>query len=206
LGRAAPTRILRDDGRHCPMHADAAPEGRTLIANGWRMVKRQPCLQRADEGHTIVNALGRTSYTPQPQGPPEGFRNPAQSAPESPCPGRGSHGRGGAGVRPQEISRSARAPRRRFLEGAADVDRGRSREAPRGVARVAPGSREKLAGARLHEDGGRARADRAGNRAPAAAANEIARRAWVTMRESSGRIDNLPPAWAYCSALRRASP
>jgi hypothetical protein len=39
-----------------------------------------------------------------------------------------------------------------------------------------------------------------------AAANEIARRAWVTMRESSGRIDNLPPAWAYCSALRRASP
>src|SRR5258707_14851852 len=98
------------------------------------------------------------------------------------------------------------APRRRFLEGAADVDRGRSREAARGVARVAPGSREKLAGARLHEDGGRARADRAGNRAPAAAANEIARRAWVTMRESSGRIDNLPPAWAYCSALRRASP
>ena len=92
---------------------DAAPEARTLIANGWRKVKRQPCLQRADEGHTIVNALGRTSYTPQPQGPPEGFRNPAQSAPESPCPGRGSHGRGG--VRPQD------APRRRFLKGAADV-------------------------------------------------------------------------------------
>jgi hypothetical protein len=46
-------------------------------------LKGSPCLQRADEGHTIVNALGRTSYTPQPQGPPEGFRNPAQSAPES---------------------------------------------------------------------------------------------------------------------------
>jgi hypothetical protein len=41
--------------------------------------------RHADEGHTIVNALGRTSYTPQPQGPPEGFRNPAQSASESPC-------------------------------------------------------------------------------------------------------------------------
>src|SRR5258707_2124031 len=46
-------------------------------------LKGSPCLQRADEGHTIVNALGRTSYPPQPQGPPEGFRNPAQSAPES---------------------------------------------------------------------------------------------------------------------------
>src|SRR5262245_27674156 len=72
-------------------------------------------------------------------------------------------------------SRSARAPRHLFLKRAADVDRGRSREAPRGVARMAPGSREKLAGARLHEDGGRARADRAGDRAPAAAgADEIA--------------------------------
>jgi len=40
---------------------------------------------------------------------------------------------------------------------------------------MAPGSREELAGARLHEDGGRARADRAGDRAPAAAgADEIA--------------------------------
>jgi hypothetical protein len=33
LGRAAPTRTVRDDGRHCPMHVDAAPEARTLIAN-----------------------------------------------------------------------------------------------------------------------------------------------------------------------------
>src|SRR5262249_11794108 len=65
-------------------------------------------------------------------------------------------------------SRSARAPRHLFLKRAADVDRGRSREAPRGVARMAPGSREKLAGARLHED-------RAGDRALAAAgADEIA--------------------------------
>jgi hypothetical protein len=44
LGRAAPTRIPRDDGRHCPMHVDAAPEARTLITNGWRKVKRQPLL------------------------------------------------------------------------------------------------------------------------------------------------------------------
>jgi hypothetical protein len=42
LGRAAPTRIPRDE--HCPMHVDAAPEARTLIANGWRKVKRQPLL------------------------------------------------------------------------------------------------------------------------------------------------------------------
>src|SRR2546429_9175553 len=50
---------------------------------------RSPCLQRADERHTLVNALGRTSYIPNPRSL-EGFRNPAQSAPESPCPGRGS--------------------------------------------------------------------------------------------------------------------
>ena len=39
-------------------------------------------LRRAGQRHTLVNALGRTSYSPT-QGPPEGFRNPAQSAPES---------------------------------------------------------------------------------------------------------------------------
>jgi hypothetical protein len=32
LGRAVPTRTVRDNGRHCPMHVDAAPEARTLIA------------------------------------------------------------------------------------------------------------------------------------------------------------------------------
>ena len=114
-----------------PRGHDAAPEARTLIANGW--LKGSPCLQRADEGHTIVNALGRTSYTPQPQGPPEGFRNPAQSAPESPCPGRGSHGPGGAGVRPQDISRSPRA---------AASSRGGSRCRPRTIARSAARSRQ----------------------------------------------------------------
>jgi hypothetical protein len=46
-------------------------------------LKGSPCLRRAGERHTLVNALGRTSYTPQPKVPPEGFRNPAQSAPES---------------------------------------------------------------------------------------------------------------------------
>src|SRR5262249_16995750 len=45
-------------------------------------VKSSPCLWRANERHILVNALGRTSYSPT-QGPPEGFRNPAQSAPES---------------------------------------------------------------------------------------------------------------------------
>jgi hypothetical protein len=53
-----------------------------------RRLKGSPCLQRDDEGPTIPNALGRTSYTPNPRSP-EGFRNPAQSAPEHPCPGRG---------------------------------------------------------------------------------------------------------------------
>src|SRR5215472_15407290 len=49
-----------------------------------------------------------------------------------------------------------------------------SREAQRGVAGMAPGSRKELAGARLHEDGRGARADRTGDRAAAAAgADEI---------------------------------
>jgi len=46
---------------------------------------------------------------------------------------------------------------------------------------MAPGPGETPAGARLHEDGGRARAGRADDRAPPAAANEIARRARVTV-------------------------
>src|SRR5262245_17937167 len=50
-----------------------------------------------------------------------------------------------------------------------------SREAQRGVAGMAPDSRKELAGARLHEDGRGARADRTGDRAAAAAgADEIA--------------------------------
>src|SRR5580704_9795594 len=93
-----------------------------------------------------------SSYTPQPK-VPRGISEPRSVGARIP------HALGGvligAGVRPQDISRSARAPRRRLLKGAADVDRGRSREAPRGVGRMAPGSREKLAGARLHEDGER---------------------------------------------------
>jgi hypothetical protein len=39
------------------------------------------CLPRVDERPIVKIALGRTSQTPS-QGPPEGFRNPAQSAPE----------------------------------------------------------------------------------------------------------------------------
>src|SRR6266446_6982864 len=44
-------------------------------------LKGSPCLQRADEGHTIVNALGRTSYTPQPQVPPRDFGTPLSRRP-----------------------------------------------------------------------------------------------------------------------------
>src|SRR5215813_9436162 len=124
-------------------------------------------------GVTLMQPSGVPPTPPNPRSP-EGFRNPAQPAPE-PMPWAGfSLGAEARGCAPK-TSHSARAPRRLFLKRAADVDRGRSREAPRGVARMAPDSREKLAGARLHEDGGRARADRAGDRALAAAgADEIA--------------------------------
>src|SRR5262244_1567753 len=106
-------------------------------------LKGSPCLQRADEGHTIVNALGRTSYTPQPQGPPEGFRRP------NPMPWAGfSWARRRGSAPPRHLPLGTR-PAPPLPQGGSDVDRGRSREAPRGVARMAPGSREKLAGARL---------------------------------------------------------
>jgi hypothetical protein len=70
-------------------------------------LRGSPCLQRADEGHTIVNALGRPPTPPNPR-PPRDLGTPLSRRP-NPCPGRGSHGRGGAGVRPQDISRSPRA-------------------------------------------------------------------------------------------------
>src|SRR5262245_47153503 len=68
--------------------------------------------------------------------------------------------------------------------GAEDVDRGRPQEAAgcRGDAGVAPGAGEGPAEERLHEDGGRTRADRADYRATAAgaAADEITRAVRLT--------------------------
>jgi hypothetical protein len=60
---------------------DATAEARTSPMAGGRL-KGSPCLRRAGERHTLVNALERTSYTPQPKVPPRDFGNPAQSAPE----------------------------------------------------------------------------------------------------------------------------
>ena len=50
---------------------------------------------------------------------------------------------------------------------------------------MAPGSREKLAGARLHEDGRRARADRAGDRAPPAAGTDEIAPTWFAAQRKS---------------------
>jgi hypothetical protein len=37
--RAAPTRTVRDDGRHCPMHVDAPPEARSMATKRLAKVK-----------------------------------------------------------------------------------------------------------------------------------------------------------------------
>jgi hypothetical protein len=72
-------------------------------------------------------------------------------------------------------------------ESAEYVDRGRSREVARGVTELASGPGQAPAGARLHEDGGRARA-RGDDRAPSAGAeDEITRgsteqRPWLPAR------------------------
>src|SRR5262249_4235804 len=92
LGRAAPTCICWGDGcAECPCCVATSMQ-RPRCARCPPMVDetlpRSPCLQRADERHTVVDALGRTSYTPNPRSP-EGFRNPAQSAPEFPMPWAG---------------------------------------------------------------------------------------------------------------------
>jgi integrase len=49
---------------------------------------RSPCLQRADERHTLVNALGRTSYTPQPK-VPRGISKPRSVGARIPMPWAG---------------------------------------------------------------------------------------------------------------------
>jgi hypothetical protein len=49
---------------------------------------RSPCLQRADEGHTVVDALGRTSYTPQPK-VPRGISEPRSVGARIPMPWAG---------------------------------------------------------------------------------------------------------------------
>jgi hypothetical protein len=64
------------------------PRRARCIAEGWRKVKRQRCLRRARERHTLVNALGRTSYTPQPKVPPRDFGTPLSRRP-NPMPWAG---------------------------------------------------------------------------------------------------------------------
>jgi len=66
------------------------PRRARCIADGWRRLKGSPCLRRAGERHTLVNALGRTSYTPQPK-VPRGISEPRSVGARIPCPGRGSH-------------------------------------------------------------------------------------------------------------------
>ena len=121
-----------------------------------------------------------------------------------------ARGCGSAKQTPEHIAPLRRAPRHTLEEGAEYVDRGRSREVARGVAGVASGAGEKLAEARLHENGGRARADRAGDRAPPAA-NEIARQS-RTMRESSeaeavkdGSVNRLDRRGTSASPRKRTS-
>ena len=89
---------------------------------GGRLKGSSPCLQHADEGHSVVDALGRTSYTPQPK-VPRGISEPRSVGARIPMPWAGF----------SWARRRGSAPPRH-------VNRGRSREAPRGVVRMAPGS------------------------------------------------------------------
>ena len=114
------------------------------LVNRWWQVERQPLLAACrSRAYHRKRPRAYLLHSPTPK-VPRGISEPRSVGARIP------HALGGvligAGVRPQDISRSARAPRRRLLKGAADVDRGRSREAPRGVARMAPGSREKACG------------------------------------------------------------
>ena len=93
LGRAAPTCICWGDGcAECPCCVATSMQ-RPRRARCPPMVDetlpQSPCLQHADEGHTVVDVLGRTSYTSRPKGPPRDFGTPLSRRPNSPCPGRG---------------------------------------------------------------------------------------------------------------------
>ena len=96
LGRAAPTCICWGDGcAECPCCVATSMQ-RPRCARCPPMVDetlpRSPCLQRADEGHTVVDALGRPP-TPPTQGPPRDLGTPLSRRP-NPCPGRGSRWHG----------------------------------------------------------------------------------------------------------------
>ena len=69
LGRAAPTRTVRDDGRMSDVRRCRGPRRAAWQCNGWRTVKGVICLQRVDERRNVNAVLGRTSYTPQPKVP-----------------------------------------------------------------------------------------------------------------------------------------
>jgi hypothetical protein len=90
-----------------------------------------------------------------------------------------------------------------------DVDRGQTRAAARGeVGGVAPSPREAAEGEWIHEDGGRARADRADDRARAAAAYEIGRPPTEAALLSTG-LQLLPvfdSIFSGSSAVRRLRP
>src|SRR5262249_61956125 len=75
LGRAAPTRAL-PDGRAAPARRCSA-RGRHLGSVMVTEELRAVCLPRVDEGRSVQAPSGVI-----PQRSPEGFRNPAQPAPE----------------------------------------------------------------------------------------------------------------------------
>src|SRR5262249_41024197 len=69
LGRAAPTRTVRDDGRMSDVRRRSARGAQHGSATVGRTVKGVICLQRVDERRNVNAALARTSYTPHPNGP-----------------------------------------------------------------------------------------------------------------------------------------
>ena len=90
--RAAPTCICWGDGCvECPCCVATSmqrPGSARCLPMVDETLPRSPCLQRADERHTLVNALGRTSYTPQPK-VPRGISEPRSVGARIPMPWAG---------------------------------------------------------------------------------------------------------------------
>jgi hypothetical protein len=94
MGRAAPTCASAGSRtgvlRWRAMQRRCVSRG-THVASpkvGGRFKRQPPCLRRARERHTLVNAPGRTSYTPQPKVPPRDFGTPLSRRP-NPMPWAG---------------------------------------------------------------------------------------------------------------------
>ena len=87
INRGSPPRLPLGSVSRCEVVQHREDFLAARVAVGGRL-KGNPCLQHANEGHSVVDALGRTSYTPQPK-VPRGISEPRSAGARLPMPWAG---------------------------------------------------------------------------------------------------------------------